>query len=104
MAYRVKIMPRAQRDLLDLYQKIDARSSDTAVIWYRGLKEAIRSLRDNPQRCPATPENKDLRHLLYGNRPYVYRVIHRVVERQKEVDILHVRHGARQGVKTVDLR
>ena len=104
MAYRVKIMPRAQRDLLDLYQRIDARSSDAALIWYRELKEAIRSLRDNPQRCPETQENKDLRHLLYGNRPYVYPAIYRAVERQKEVDILHVRHGARQGFKTVDLR
>ena len=102
MAYRVKIMVRAQRDLIDLYQKIKARSSDAAFIWYRGLREAIRSLRDNPQRCPATPENKDLRHLLYGNRPYVYRVIYRVVERQKQVDILHVRHGARQEFKTID--
>jgi len=104
MAYRVKIMPRAQRDLLDLYQRIDARSSDAALLWYRGLKETILSLRDNPQRYPATPENEDLWHLLYGNRPYVYRVIYRIVERQKGVDILHVRHGARQGFKTVDLR
>jgi toxin ParE1/3/4 len=104
MAYRVKIMPRAQRDLLDLYQRIDARSSDAALIWYRGLKEAIRSLQDNPQRCPATPENKLLRHLLYGNRPYVYRVIYRVAEWRKEVDILHIRHGARQEFKTVDLK
>ena len=103
MAYRVKIMPRAERDLSELYQSIDAQSSEAALLWYRGLKEAIRSLRDNPHRCPATRENKNLRHLLYGNRPFVYRVIYRVTEKPKEIDILHVRHGARKGLETLDL-
>jgi hypothetical protein len=57
----------------------------------------------SPDRCPATPEDKGLRHLLYGNGPYVYRVIYHVIERQKEVDILHIRHGARQEFKPADL-
>ena len=104
MAYRVEIAPRAQRDLLYLFERINARSADTAFIWYSGLKEAIRSLRDNPRRCPITPESKDLRHLLYGNKPNIYRVIYRVVETQKEVDILHIRHGAQQPLKTGDLK
>ena len=104
MAYRVKIMPRAQRDLLDLYQRIDARSSNAALNWYSELKQTIRTLSDHPQRCPVTPENKDLRHLLYGNKPYVYRVIYRIMEKVKEVHILHVRHGARQEFNTGDLK
>ena len=103
MAYRVKIAPRAQRDLADIYQRIGTRSSEVALIWYRGLQEAIRHLQDNPRRCPATPENKVLRHLLYGNKPHVYRVIYRVIERQKQVDVLHLRHGARQEFKIADL-
>ena len=103
MAYRVRITPRAQRDLLDLYHRIGARSSDAALIWYRGLKHAIRSLRDNPNRCPVTPENERFRHLLYGAKPHVYRVIYQVTEKQKEVDVLHLRHGARQEFKTDDL-
>jgi toxin ParE1/3/4 len=44
-----------------------------------------------------------LRHLLYGRKPYVYRVIYRVVERQKQVEVLHIRHGARQKLKSSDL-
>ncbi len=104
MAYRVEIVPRAQRDLLHLFETINARSSGAALIWYGGLKEAIRSLQDNPQRCPATPETKGLRHLLYGDKPNVYRVIYRVVETLKEVDILHIRHGAQQPFKTRDLK
>jgi toxin ParE1/3/4 len=95
MIYRVKIVPRAQLDLSGLFRWVGARSSDAARTWYRGLREAVRSLRTSPQRCPPTPENKDLRHLLYGRTPHIYRVIYRVVESRKEVDVLHIRHGAR---------
>jgi toxin ParE1/3/4 len=41
-----------------------------------------------------TPETKDLRHLLYGNKPHVYRVIYRIKPQLKEVEVLHIRHGA----------
>jgi plasmid stabilization system protein ParE len=32
---------------------------------------------------------------IYGHTPHIYRVIYRVVESRKEVDVLHIRHGAR---------
>ena len=95
MAYRVKITSRAKRDLSALYLWINASSSDAALQWYRGLKDAIHTLRKTPNRCPATREDRDLRHLLYGNKPHTYRVIYRVLEKEKQVDILHIRHGAR---------
>ena len=103
MAYLVNITSRAQRDVAHLYGEINAEHSDTALKWYRGLKEAILSLEENPNRCPVTPEKKDLRHLLYGHKPHVYRVIFRVLEKQKQVDVLHIRHGARRKFKTSDL-
>src|SRR5689334_6326693 len=71
MAYRVKIMPRAERDLADIYGWIGAGSSDAARKWYLGLKAAIRSLRTIPRRHPVTLEDKSLRHLLYGRKPHV---------------------------------
>jgi toxin ParE1/3/4 len=97
MAYRVKIMPRAQRDLAGLYNWIGARSTPTARLWYLRLRDAIRSLSQNPARSPVTPENEGLRHLLYGNKPHVYRVIYRIVEKQQQVEVLHIRHGAMTG-------
>jgi toxin ParE1/3/4 len=100
MAYRVRIMPRAKRDLAAIRHRITAGTSDAARKWYFGLKDAIRTLRDNPNRCPTTPEAAQLRHLLYGNRPHIYRVIYRVVENQvenqKEVKVLFIRHGAQR--------
>lgn len=103
MAYLVNVTLRAERDLAHLFGEINAEYSDAALKWYRGLKEAILSLEDHPDRCPATPEKKELRHLLYGHKPQVYRVIFRVLEKQKQVDVLHIRHGARRKLKTSDL-
>jgi plasmid stabilization system protein ParE len=103
MAYLVNITLRAERDFESLYREIHAEESDAALEWYRGLKEAVLSLEEQPNRCPVTPEKRQLRHLLYGSKPHIYRVIYRVMEKQKRVDILHVRHGARKKLQSADL-
>jgi toxin ParE1/3/4 len=103
MAYLVNITSRAERDLVHLYGEINAEDSNAALKWYRGLKEAILSLEEQPNRCPPTPEKKDLRHLLHGHKPHVYRVIFRVMEKQKQVDVLHICHGARRKLNMSDL-
>ncbi|HVB29127.1 MAG TPA: type II toxin-antitoxin system RelE/ParE family toxin [Terriglobia bacterium] len=96
MAYRVNLTARAGRDLEQLFEDIHASDSRAALAWYGGLKEAILSLREQPQRCPVTPEDKRLRHLLYGSKPHIYRVIYRVRRGPKRVEVLHIRHGARR--------
>jgi toxin ParE1/3/4 len=103
MAYLVSLTYRAQRDLVHLYREINAGHSDAALKWYRGLKEAILSLEDHPNRCPVTPESDKLRHLLYGHKPHIYRAIYRVLEKQKQVEVLHIRHGARQRFKEAEV-
>lgn len=103
MAYQVSISARAGRDLARLYDDINASDSETARRWYSGLKQSILSLEESPNRCAATPENRKLRHLLYGDKPYVYRVIYRVLKKEKRVEILHIRHGARRRFKRSDL-
>ena len=103
MTYLVNLTSRAQRDLTHIYRAIDAEHSDAALIWYRGLRQAILSLEEHPNRCPVTPENDKLRHLLYGNKPHIYRAIYRVLERQKQVEVLHIRHGARRSFKESDV-
>ena len=96
MAYLVNVTARAERDLEHLYGEINAAGSGAARDWYKELKEQILSLEVHPNRCSVTPEKKTLRHLLYGRRHHVYRVIYRIRERQKEVEVLHIRHGARK--------
>jgi toxin ParE1/3/4 len=103
MAYLVNISTRAQRDLAQIYKRINADDSDAALKWYRGFRQAILTLEEQPNRCPATPENEKLRHLLYGNKPHIYRAIYRVIGKQKLVEVLHIRHGARGGFKGSDV-
>ncbi len=99
MAYLVNITSRAERDLTRIYERINANDSDAALEWYHRFKQAILSLEKQPNRCPVTPENDKLRHLLYGNKPHIYRAIYRVMEKQKQVEVLHIRHGARRRFK-----
>ncbi len=104
MAYRINIMPRAQRDLEGIYAAIDAEQSDAAFRWSRELEQAIFNLEEMPNRCPVTPEDARLRHLLFGRKPHVYRVIYQIFEKQKKVDVLHMRHRARQAFESDDLK
>jgi toxin ParE1/3/4 len=104
MAYLVKLTPRAQRDLALLFDYIHAVESAPALRWYEGLKREILTLEENPNRCPVTEENRELRHLLYGRLPRTYRIIYRVAEKQKRVEVLHIRHGARHRFRKSDLK
>src|SRR5262245_7040996 len=104
MAYLVNVTARAERDLVLLFDAINAERSDAALKWYKGLKKAILSLEEQPNQCPETPENAKLRHLLHGHKPHVYRVIYRVTEKTKQVEVLHIRHGARQRFKRSEVR
>jgi plasmid stabilization system protein ParE len=97
MTYVVKFTARAERDLRHLYQEIDGVNSAAAWKWYQGLKKKVLSLDTQPNRCPVTPENGELRHLLYGHRRNIYRVIYRVIGMQ--VEVLHIRHGSRRRFK-----
>lgn len=104
MAWRVRITARAERDLTSLYDEIDAVNSAAARIWFTGFKEAILSLEQLPLAWPLTPESRRLRHLLYGRKPNVYRVIYRLIKGRNQIDVLHIRHGARHRFTTGDLR
>lgn len=103
MAYLVKFTPRAERDLAILFEDIHAEDSEAARKWYEGLKEAVLTLGRLPNRCPLTRENPNLRHLLYGHKPHIYRVIYRVLEKQMQINVLYIRHGARREFSTHEL-
>jgi toxin ParE1/3/4 len=83
---------------------MNSSHSEAALEWYQQLKKAILSLRQEPNRCPNAPEKDRLRHLLYGHKPNIYRVIYRILEKRKCVEVLHIRHGARQELKASDLK
>jgi plasmid stabilization system protein ParE len=96
MTYLVEFTVRAVRDLEILYVEKNAAESHAAARWYNNLEQAVYAL--------ATRRIKrKLRHLLYGKKPHVYRVIYEVDEKWRAVLVLAVRHGARRRLKASDL-
>jgi toxin ParE1/3/4 len=98
MAYLVEVTLGAQRDLIDIYERISADDSVVAARWFNGLEAAIDTLELFPRRCPMAPENttgqRRLRHLLYGSKRDVYRVIYDIDEPRKLVRVRAIRHTA----------
>ena len=95
MAYRVDVALRAARNLRRIYRSIEAGNSQQVQLWFNGLETAIFSLEEHPGRGATIPEDANLRHLLYGRKPHVYRIICAVDENRATVTVLHIRHGAR---------
>lgn len=99
MAFRVEYSSQAEADLDGILEwLISQRAGEAGLHWFEGLEKAVASLSEMPQRCSLAPENRsfpfEVRHLLYGRRPHVYRVIFRVID--DVVYILHVWHGRRE--------
>ena len=95
--FEVFILPSAERDIGDAYEWSAERDEAAANRWFNRLAEAMRSLETFPDRAPLAPESKfsqrEIRELFHGRRHDKYRILFTVAER--EVDVLHVRHGAR---------
>jgi plasmid stabilization system protein ParE len=101
LAYRVEVTARAARDLRRIDREINADYAREAADWFNGLEALVLSLEEYPSRGAPTTEDRNLRHLLYGNRPSVYRVIYAIDEVGAVVRVLHIRHGARQNFDPV---
>jgi|SRR5580692_6001073 plasmid stabilization system protein ParE len=98
MQYVVRLTDRAFRDLEAIYEYVEADSSENAFAWFNGLAEAIYSLERFPERGTAIREDKKLRHLLFGKSPSTYRIIYALDKRKNAINILHIRHGARNSL------
>jgi plasmid stabilization system protein ParE len=104
MAYHVDLSVRAMNDLRCIYEWIEVEQSIKAPRWYWGLVDAINSLENFPHRCPATKENSRLKHLLHDHRKHVYRIIFRISEAHKKVEVIHIRHGAQSDFDVKSLK
>lgn len=102
MPYRIRLTDRALRDLEAVYEFVEADSSQAAFEWFNGLAETIYSLEQFPERGAIIPEDKKLRHLLFGKSPNTYRILYALDKRKNAVNILHIRHGARAPLLTVE--
>lgn len=96
MPYKVEIAPEAAKEIEDIYLYIAQDSLENAARWYFAIHDKIQTLKESPNRCPAAFESRfysyEIRNLIFGN----YRVLFRVREQGQAVQILHVKHGARE--------
>lgn len=79
MSYRVVLQQRALDDLDEAYRWAAEQAPQTATRWLDRFQAAIELLSENPQRCSRAKEDAEvdleLRELLFGHRPNVFRVI-----------------------------
>jgi plasmid stabilization system protein ParE len=110
MAYQVRLTAPAEADAYAAFERIRAVAPARAARWLTGLFAAIQTLADLPARCPVIPEaaelGRPLRHLLYGRRTSVYRIIFDIQAASEEgprVRVLRIWHGARAPLRTEDI-
>ena len=107
MTHRVVLTHRADRELEDAADWwAKHRSTEQAARWYEGFSDAIRSLEENPERCPVAPENGrfpyEIREMHYGlgSRP-THRAVFTI--RPDMVLVLTIRHAAQAELTEDDL-
>ncbi len=98
MKYLVELTSRALRDIEAIYNYVEGDDSQHAFAWFNRLAKTIYSLERFPGRGLVIPENKKLRHLLFGKKPHIYRIIYAVDKRHHVVNLLHIRHGVRRAL------
>jgi toxin ParE1/3/4 len=98
MTFRVRLLPEAAEDAEKLYWRVVEVAPLRGQEWYNGLIAALYTLNSNPRRCPIVSDpplsKRQVRHLLYGTKPHVYRILFRVLEEHQTVEVLPIRHGA----------
>jgi plasmid stabilization system protein ParE len=105
MAFGVKLLQFAVSDLNEAYLWVAARAPMTAVRWLERFQTSIESLAVNPERCQVARENRgcrfEVRELLFGKRPHVFRVLFTI--REDDVRVLRIRRAQRRSLKASDI-
>jgi plasmid stabilization system protein ParE len=80
MTFRFETTAAAEQDADTILEwLLSQNAGDTGIRWFLALQEAIASLAEFPMRCLLAPESTafpfEVRHLLYGHPPHVYRIL-----------------------------
>lgn len=105
--YQVKITEPAKLDIRSSFKWWrDNRSAEQADCWYRGVHQAITSLRQMPERCGRSPEadllDGNMHQLSFGiGRRATHRIVFTMSD--KVVTVLRVRHASQDALGSEDL-
>ncbi|TVR07928.1 MAG: type II toxin-antitoxin system RelE/ParE family toxin [Phormidium sp. GEM2.Bin31] len=95
MVFQVRLARIAEREIETSYEWLNQRNPQQADRWFRGLMNKLATLQNPPHRCALAVENssfpEEIRQLLYGKRPHIYRVL--FIIRSETVYVVHVRHS-----------
>jgi plasmid stabilization system protein ParE len=94
MAFRVKYTLKAEDDLDGILTwLLQRQAGEQGLRWFKGLISRVSTLSELPGRCPLAREAKsvpvEVRQLLYGNKPYVYRVLFTITD--DVVNVIRIR-------------
>jgi len=94
MSFEVLVTPSAKADIFEIYSwLLENRSTSVSEKWLWAFTEASASLGKFPLRCAVSVESPafdvEIRELLFGSRPNVYRILFSV--RENKVFILRIR-------------
>lgn len=105
MSHLIDIFPRAMADIDAAVTWRRRQSASSAARLHARLLGAIRTLGNNPKRCPFADEaaelQLELRELLHGRRPNIYRILFTIEE--QTVNVLRVRHAAQDRLSAGDV-
>lgn len=101
MAFHVEVSAEAESDADAILEwLISQHAGETGIRWFLALDDAIASLATYPKRCPLAAESVqfpfEVRQLLYGHKPHVYRILFAIDG--ETVNVLHIRHGRREAL------
>jgi len=105
MKYRVVVQRLALEDLEESYLWAARHAPETAARWLSRFQIALESLEHNPERFSLAPENgkvrREIRQLLYGRRPNVYRAAFTI--EGDTLRVLRIRRAARRWLTKKEL-
>jgi plasmid stabilization system protein ParE len=80
MTFRVVLQRLASADVAEAYEWAASRAPDEASKWVSRLEKTLGTLAEHPDQCPLARESSkvaiEVRELLFGRRPYVFRVLY----------------------------
>lgn len=103
--YQVRLSARAERDVDQTLRWFHGQKATAAgERWLAQLFRRINTLETHPQRCRLAEEadavGLELQELLFGRRQATYRIL--FVIQSRAVQILRIRHSARDALSTED--
>jgi plasmid stabilization system protein ParE len=95
-AYRIIILREASANISEIHAHIEQTSPQNAAPVVRKLIEAIDSLEQFPHRYKVHVSNSKPERVVHSVPVPPFIIYYRVIERNRAVEVMTIRHGARR--------